>query len=78
MSILPTLQFTMYHDTDREGDCILDEEWVEPASAYSECSCVSDYLIAKRRENLLLLMPADLFTVALVPKFSDVACSFDI
>jgi hypothetical protein len=68
----------MYCDIDKEGDHILDEKWVGTASAYSECSCVSDFLTAKGRENLVLLMPADFITMALVPKLSDVACSFVI
>jgi hypothetical protein len=49
-----------------------------PASACSECLCVSDYLTAKWRENLVLLMPVDFITVALLPKLSDVASSSDI
>lgn len=49
-----------------------------PASACSECLCVSDYLIAEGRETLVLLMPVDFITVALLPKLSAVACSFEI
>lgn len=48
------------------------------ASACSGCLCVSDYLTAKGRETLVLLMPVDFITVALLPKLSDVPCSFEI
>lgn len=43
-----------------------------PASACSECLCVSVYL------TLVHLMPVDFIIVALLPKLSDVAFSFEI